>query len=107
MMTIANALDDPMTSEKLRLRAQLSASLLMFVRIFFKIRTGREFVLSQPLGRESHYITIARALQNVIDGKCKRLIINVPPRYAKTEMLIHFVAWAIAQYPDSNFNPIL
>ena len=36
-------------------------------------------------------------------GETNRLIINVPPRYGKTELLIHFVAWALAQYPDSNF----
>lgn len=36
-------------------------------------------------------------------GETKRLIINVPPRFGKTELLIHFVAWALAQYPDSNF----
>lgn len=36
-------------------------------------------------------------------GETNRLVINVPPRYGKTELLIHFVAWALAQYPDSNF----
>lgn len=36
-------------------------------------------------------------------GETNRLIINVPPRYGKTELLIHFVAWALSQYPDSNF----
>jgi len=36
-------------------------------------------------------------------GETSRLIINVPPRYGKTELLIHFVAWALGQYPDSNF----
>ncbi len=39
----------------------------------------------------------------VMTGETKRLIINVPPRYGKTELLIHFVAWALAQHPDSNF----
>ena len=85
------------------LRAIQFSSLLTFVRTFFKIRTGREFELSNPIGRESHYITIARALEAVLEGDCKRLIINVPPRYGKTELLIHFVAWALARYPDSNF----
>ena len=36
-------------------------------------------------------------------GEVTRLVINVPPRYGKTELLINFVAWALAQYPDSNF----
>jgi predicted phage terminase large subunit-like protein len=78
-------------------------SLRYFTQIFYHVRTGRKFELSEPPGRESHYITICRELVKVFDGKTKRLIINVPPRYGKTELLIHFTAWAMAQYPDSNF----
>lgn len=86
-----------------KLRAQHFHSLLIFVKTFFKLRTGREFELSQPIGRESHYLTVAKALERVIRGECHRLVINIPPRYGKTELLIHFVAWAMARYPDSNF----
>jgi predicted phage terminase large subunit-like protein len=81
----------------------LESSLLRFTQNFFSLRTGRKFELSEPAGRESHYITICRALHKVMRGESTRLIINVPPRYGKTELLIHFVAWALAQYPDSNF----
>ena len=84
-------------------REQLEASLMRFIQLFYYLRTGRKFELSHPDGRESHYITICRALMRVIKGETKRLIINVPPRYGKTEMVIHFVAWALAQFPDSNF----
>jgi hypothetical protein len=89
--------------DRRQLKQELVDSLLHFTRIFYLIRTGRKFELSNPPGRESHYITICNALEKVFDGKCKRLIINVPPRYGKTELVIHFVAWAMAQYPDSNF----
>jgi predicted phage terminase large subunit-like protein len=89
--------------ETLDLRARLFGSLLLFIKFFYKTRTGREFTVSQPEGRQSHFIDIAKALTCVLNGETKRLIINVPPRYGKTEMLIHFVTWAIAQYPDSNF----
>jgi len=82
---------------------RLVNSLLHFTQIFYLLRTGRKFELSYPPGRESHLITICRELEKVFDGETKRLIINVPPRYGKTELLIHFVAWALAQYPDSNF----
>lgn len=84
-------------------RGLFYASFLTFVKTFYKFRTGRDFNLSHPLGRESHYITIARVLERVIRNECRRLIINVPPRYGKTELLIHFVSWALARYPDSNF----
>ena len=82
---------------------RLSSSLMEFTQDFYYLRTGRRFELSQPVARESHYITICRALVRVMKGEVKRLVINVPPRYGKTELLIHFVAWGLAQYPDSNF----
>jgi len=81
----------------------LWGSLLTFTRIFYELRTGREFKLSYPDGRESHYITICRELMKVFKGETNRLIINIAPRYGKTELLIHFIAWALSQYPDSNF----
>ena len=84
-------------------RAKLLGSLILFTRVFYKIRTGREFLLSTPDSRESHYMTICKSLVKVFRGEIKRLIINVPPRYGKTELLIHFCAWALARWPDSNF----
>lgn len=89
--------------ELVQLRLQQFQSLLTFTRTFYRIRTGRDFVINQPVSRESHYLTIARALEGVIIGKCRRLIINVPPRYGKSELLIHFIAWSLARYPDSNY----
>lgn len=84
-------------------KAKLLGSLLLFTQVFYEKRTGRPFELSYPAGRESHYITICRALMKVFRGETKRLIINVPPRYGKTELLINFVPWCLARYPDSNF----
>lgn len=84
-------------------RERLQRSLLEFTKTFFYLRTGRTFNVSQPFGRKSHIIIICNALIKVISGETNRLIINVPPRYGKTELLINFIAWAISQYPDSNF----
>lgn len=86
-----------------KLRTEHFLDIILFIQVFYKLRTGREFTLSSPIGRESHYITIAKALHRVSEGKCKRLIINIPPRYAKTEMVLHFVAWCMARWDDSNF----
>lgn len=88
---------------KIEAAARAMGSLLLFTQVFYKIRTGRDFVLSYPPGRESHYITICKALTRVQRGEIKNLIINIPPRYGKTELLINFVAWCVAQYPDSQF----
>src|SRR6185436_1528337 len=82
---------------------ELSESLLQFVQEMFFLRTGRRFDLSEPVGRERYYLTICLVLLRVMKCETNRLIINVPPRYGKTELLIHFVAWALAQFPDSNF----
>lgn len=89
-----------------RMKSRLLGSLLFFTQVFYKYRTGREFIVSQPIGRESHHIAICRELTELFYGRTNRLIINIPPRYGKTELLIHFTAWAMAHYPDSNFNYI-
>lgn len=88
---------------KLTIKQEMLGSLLRFTQQFYSFRTGRLFNLSHPPGRESHYISICRELTKVFRGETKRLIINVPPRYGKTELVIHFTAWALAHFPDSNF----
>ncbi len=90
-------------NDKDKLKIELSSSLLKFTQTFYKLRTNRDFLLSYPVCRESHFITIAKALTDVFLGKTKRLIINIPPRYGKTELVINFIAWALARFPDSNF----
>lgn len=85
------------------LRYKLLGSFLDFTRYFYKTRTGRKFELSEPVSRESHYITVAKALKKTFNGEHARLIINIPPRYGKTEMLIHWIAWCIAHNPASQF----
>jgi predicted phage terminase large subunit-like protein len=84
-------------------KAKLLGSLLEFTRVFYKIRTGRDFVISEPVGRESHIITICRELTKAFYLETNRLLINVPPGFGKSELLIHFVAWAMAHYPDCQF----
>lgn len=85
------------------LKTDLLASLLIFIQTMYKIRTGREFEVSKPICRESHHISICKSLFKVFTGETTRLIINVPPRYSKTEILINFVAWTLAHFPDSNY----
>lgn len=82
---------------------KMLGSLLDFTRIFYRLRTGRKYLTSNPISRESHHITICRELVKVLRGETKRLIINCPPRYGKSELLIHFIAWALAHHADANF----
>ena len=51
-----------------------------------------------------HHKVICDALTDVFNGKIKRLIINIPPRYSKTELaVVNFMAWCLGHYPDSEF----
>jgi predicted phage terminase large subunit-like protein len=84
-------------------RAKLLGSFILFTQVFYKLRTGRDFVISQPIARESHHLTIAKSFTSVLRGAISRLIINVEPGSGKSELCKHFVAWALAHYPDSNF----
>lgn len=88
-------------NEKLAL--QLRGSFLSFIRVFFKLKTGRDFFISNPVGREPHVITIARALKKVFNGDTRNLLINVPPGHHKSTICLYFIAWCYANYPDCNW----
>ena len=54
--------------------------------------------------RGPHHQAICDALMRVFRGECKRLIINVPPRYSKTEIaVVNFISWSLGQVPDAEF----
>ncbi|MCG1054680.1 phage terminase large subunit [Mycetohabitans sp. B5] len=54
--------------------------------------------------RGPHHKAICDALMRVFFGKANRLIINVPPRYSKTELaVVNFIAWTLGQVPDAEF----
>jgi len=101
--SVANIENCTSIEELAKISARLLGSLLFFTRVFFELRTGHKFRIGTPDGHESHYITMSKSLTKVFEGSVTRLPINIPPRYGKTAMLIHFVAWAIAHYPDCNF----
>lgn len=92
-----------MTIDLNELRAQLWGSFLLFTRTFFPIVTGREFTISNPIGRESHFITIARELTKVSRLQTNNLLINVPPGHGKSVMLSMWAAWNMSRFPDSQF----
>jgi predicted phage terminase large subunit-like protein len=74
------------------------SSTLNFTRYFFKHRFKRKFVIGQ------HHVKIAAALDDVLAGKIKKLIINIAPRYGKTELAVkNFIAEGLALNPRSKF----
>lgn len=93
----------PLTEDEIEIRDRCLGSLLYFIEFFYQARNGREFRISQPKSNESHFITVCREFVKCFEGDTQRLIINLPPGWGKSEMCKHFIAWAMAHYPDSNF----
>jgi predicted phage terminase large subunit-like protein len=72
--------------------------LYFFSRWMFKQRRGFQWQ------RAPHHRLICDALMRVYRGECNRLIINIPPRYSKTELaVVNFIAWAMGKAPDAEF----
>ena len=69
-----------------------------FVRQMFPARRGEAFKANW------HQDVICGALERAVIGRTPRLIINIPPRSGKTEIaVIHFMAWAMGNWPASEF----
>lgn len=94
-----------LNADKDQLASELRSSLLAFTEFFYPILTGRQFIVSRPLGRESHHVTICRALTSAarLEIPDHRLLINVSPGSGKSTMLAMWVAWTLAKWPDSRF----
>ncbi len=74
------------------------SSTLNFTRYIFKKKTGNKFVVGE------HHVKICDALDKVIRGETRRLIINIAPRYSKTEIAVkNFIAYGLALNPRSKF----
>lgn len=79
-------------------RSALQADLLRFSRFFFKQRLGYKMKVAP------HHLVICETLTKVLTGEIKRLIINLPPGYTKTELaVIHFIAWGLSINPKAKF----
>lgn len=79
------------------IRSQARSSLLSFSEWMFWRQKAMPWVLGD------HHKVITDALEQVYLGKIKRLIINVPPRYSKTQIVKYFAAFGLGHFPDSEF----
>lgn len=91
--------------EKEETAALLKGSLLKFSQFFYKYITGRDFIVSQPLGRESHHVTVCKSFTDLFRTQRDHygLLINMPPGYGKSILTSMFVCWCYAHYADCNF----
>lgn len=76
---------------------------LTFVKYFYKILTGKEYRISNPIGREPHQITFAKQVPRIVNHEINRLLLRTPPRYGKTEFAKMLIAYCIAYYPNSEY----
>lgn len=73
-------------------------SLLFHTRYFFKSQYNRKFVIGD------HHVIICDALERVLRGECKRLIINIAPRYGKTELAVKsLISHGLSINPTAKF----
>lgn len=78
--------------------AEFRTDLLEYSKRMFRLRHGYNFV------ENWHHRELCRQLERVVAGYCKRLIINMPPRYSKTELaVVRFISWCMGNWPDSEF----
>lgn len=89
------------TEEEIRravIKAECELDHLFFTRYFFKQRQSIKFIVNW------HHHVISAAIQRVLDGRCKNLVINVPPGSSKTEMaVINLIARGLALNPNARF----
>lgn len=71
---------------------------MAFSRYAFARTNGSKFLLNW------HHQLIARVMRAVFAGKIKRLVINIPPGFSKTQMcVIDFMSWAFLINPKARF----
>jgi len=71
---------------------------LFFTRYFFKLRQSLKFIVNW------HHRMICDAIDDVIEGRCENLIINVAPGASKTEIVvINLIARGLAKNPRARF----
>lgn len=79
-------------------RLNLEDSLYEFTLWVFEKIYRREFFPNW------HHQTLCQVLQDIHSGKLLHTIINIPPRYTKTEIVVKiFIAWCYAKDPDCEF----
>lgn len=92
------ALSKPELDELHTARLMARSSLHFYTRYMFKRRKGYVWK------NNYHHNLICNALMDVYEGRTKRLIINIAPRYSKTEIaVLNFITWTMGRHPDSEY----
>jgi predicted phage terminase large subunit-like protein len=80
------------------LKVCAEASHLDYTRLFFREREGSEFKVGP------HHRIMCKVVDKIFSGRYKRVIINVPPGYTKTELfVINLISRGLALNPRARF----
>ena len=71
-----------LTNEQKVLKVKCESDFLFFMRYIYKENNRRNFIVAP------HFVLLADFVMKIVKGEVKRGIINIPPRYGKTEMLV-------------------
>tara|TARA_R110000868_G_scaffold367438_1_gene630409 strand:- start:1044 stop:2432 length:1389 start_codon:yes stop_codon:yes gene_type:complete len=87
-----------LTNEEKVLKVMCEEDFLFFMRYIYKENHRRNFIVAP------HFVLLADFVMRIIKGEVKRGVINIPPRYGKTEALVKcFIAYGLAINPASKF----
>jgi predicted phage terminase large subunit-like protein len=79
-------------------RLAASADLYFYARWMFLANKRRVWQ------RAIHHAIVCQVLEDVFYGRRRNVIINIAPRYSKTELaVVNFVSWAFGKVPDAEF----
>lgn len=94
---IENLLDENIINSELY-RRKLEGSLYEYTLWVFENIYKREFLPNW------HHKVLCQVLEDIHQGKLLHTVINIPPRYTKTEIVVKiFISWCYAKDPDSEF----
>lgn len=80
------------------LRLEALTSFEKYTKLMFKAQYHTSYIIAE------HHRKIIDTLQKVVDGDITRLIINIGPRYGKTQLVIKsFISWCFALNPRCLF----
>lgn len=80
------------------LKEYLESDFYYHTQFFLALREHQNFIEGR------HHPIMIKTLEKVFEGEIKRLIINIPPSYTKTEIaVIQFCNFGFAFAPDSRF----
>ena len=86
-----------MSINQIALREILLEDFIRYLRWSFKTKYNSKIILT-----DSH-IRICKHLVEVYKGNIKKLVINMPPRSGKTEIVNTFIEWTITKHPQSKY----